>query len=303
MVTAYALVALATSIAGLAAYRLLYELSQSKWVAWGGTAVLVFGFNQFELAVSFPNSGALRFQMIQMVTLLLIWWALHWRGRLQAALGIGLGLCLLWEPVFMAFAIVPLVLVLLYQRVVVGDAGALKILPALALTPSAILSLLFLASRGRPQDGLEGIYQRTLGTSQLFSAGWGGLPQTLGVEDMLWLGLGMLALAYLLYQPALGRPEGFLFIQLAFITPFLVYHLNRTSWISDHAIGWIMLPVGVHLLALIYRADPRRAYQTLALYLVGLGLVSGAAFTALSQVRHLLVGAEAERYAWANTCA
>lgn len=163
--TAYALVAITTALAGIAAYFLVNKMVNSKWLSLVIVTLLLFGFNSFEQAIQYPNSGALRFEFMQAVTLLLAWHILSTNGSKGLAAAFLFGIFLLWDPAFQAFAALPLAGGLLYQRFVRKDGIALKKMICTALSALATMLVVVIFSAKLPDGGIKGVIERTAGMS------------------------------------------------------------------------------------------------------------------------------------------
>ncbi len=307
--TAYALVAITTALAGIAAYFLVNKMVNSKWLSLVIVTLLLFGFNSFEQAIQYPNSGALRFEFMQAVTLLLAWHILSTNGSKGLAAAFLFGIFMLWDPASQAFAALPLAGGLLYQRFVRKEGIALKKMICIALSALATMLVVVIFSAKLPDGGIKGIIDRTAGISQLYYEGYGGLPQTAAWVDILWLVMFVIGIALLLQkvierQP-LSNKELFLAVSLAFVVPVLLYHFNRNSWIGENAIGWIMLPTTFFIGTMIWEANSKKTgfYEAAAGLLVILFISQNAVGQFIDRSNSVFFSAESARAQWSNQCA
>jgi hypothetical protein len=297
-----------TAAAGVAAYTLISKISGSKWIGLLGVTILLFGFYDLGLAIRFSNAGAQRFQFMIAVSLLLTWIVLN-RQDMRGVLAAGaLGLFLLWHPSQQAFLILPLFFCLLYQRLTSDNHLVFKKLMAIGLGVliPVVLILLFFSKPWQLTD-IEGLIYRATYASNLYIGGYGGIRQVIALSDLVWLLTGLLGIVLLvlkvLYRGKLSNEELFLICSLVYAFPTVLYHLSRTSWISAHALAWVMFPVFVLVCKLVWGSNHKdyfyRAVAVISLaFIIDLGILTNIK----ARVERVLLPYEIEREAWINEC-
>lgn len=299
---------IATAIAGGAAYILVSQVAHSKSVGLLAAAVLLIGFYNLEYAVAAATPGALRFQLMTSLSLLLAWIILTQTGRAALLGGIALGVLALWNPSHQVFILLPLVGGLAYQYFFARKESALRGFIGIATGGLAPLLIIIVAfSQPIPWLEMPGIIERGTVANQIFLSGFGGIAQNIKWPEVIWLVFGLLGGYLLLLKLQRGAlltsEELFLACNLVYAIPVLLYHLSRTSSHSADAVAWVMLPEVILIIALSLRERDRLSSYAAITGLVLSFIISQGVITRFADsAQELLLPYEHEREQWASAC-
>lgn len=304
------LVIILTAIAVIAIYSLINKIVQNKWISLLGVALLLFGFYDLDYAIHFPNTGALRFQTIGSISLLLAWIVLQRHDIVGLISAVLLGILFLWHPMWQGFLLGLLFGYLLYQSLFDKNAMAAKKLIGMvvgALVPIIVIFTFFSRPLTPSDLNIKELIWRTTFSSELYANGFGNLPQYLTLGDMVWFVFALLGIIYLVHNilnhKRLSSEEIFLLCAVLYTIPVLMYHISRTSPPSFNGLAWNMLPVVILVCWLFWGKQNKHHFYGV---LIGIGLLlainQDLTHLVVSDAQQLLLPYESERQEWADAC-